>query len=310
MLISIILRLFAGFLFVGLVSAGAVYTYLGWSEGVPAAEHAFFKKMTESSRPLVIAHRGGAGLFPENTLYAFEQSHRIGVDILELDIRATKDGKVVVIHDSTVNRTTDGSGPVSEMTLAEVKKLDAAYRFSPDAGRTFPFRASGVTVPTLEEVFNALPEARFNIEMKQEGLVAPLCNLLRGRELTDRTVVASFRQSSLDEFRRECSEVATSASSSEVSQFLAMYKSGLGASYSPSMQALQVPQNLFGLQVVSPEFIENARKLNLQVHVWTINNPADMQRLLELKVDGIMTDYPDRLLNLLDRTVIIEKALD
>lgn len=306
-MISIIFRLFAGFLLFVSVSVGAVYTYLGWSEGVPAAERPFFTQMTKSSRPLVIAHRGGAGLFPENTLYAFEQSHKLGVDVLELDVRATKDGEPVVIHDSTVNRTTDGSGQISEMTLAEIKKLDAAYRFSPDGGKTFPFRGAGITIPTLREVFAALPAASFNIEMKQEGLVKSLCGLLRERKLTDKTVVASFRQSSLDEFRLECSEVATSASASEVNQFLMMYKTGLGASYSPAMQALQVPESLLGLEVVSKEFIENAGKLNLEVHVWTVNEPAAMQRLIGMGVNGIMTDYPDRLLNQLDRTIIIEE---
>lgn len=305
-MISIILRIFAGFLLITSVSIATVYTYLGWSEGVPAPGRVFFKA-PETKRPLVIAHRGGAGLFPENTLYAFEQSAKLGVDVLELDIRSTKDGALVVLHDSMVNRTTDGSGQISEMTLDEAKCLNAGYRFSPDGGKTFPFREKGITIPTLQEVFTALPDAAFNIEMKQEGLVKPLCKLLRDQKMTEKVVVASFRQPSLDEFRRECNEVATSAGTSEVSQFLAMYKTGIGTSYSPAMQALQVPENLAGFEVVSKEFLENARRLNLEVHVWTINETADMQRLLELGVQGIITDYPDRLLKLLNHTIIIKQ---
>lgn len=290
---------------------GAVYTYFGWSEGVPAADRGFFT-IAELPRPLVIAHRGGAGLFPENTLHAFEQSWKMGVDVLELDVRETADKKLVVMHDRTVDRTTDGSGQISEMTLESVKKLDAGYRFSPDGGQTFPLRGQKISVPTLAEVFNALPDAKFNIEPKQASptLIKSLCAQIRERKMTQKVVVGSFNQTGLDDFRRECPEVATSAGTSEVSQFLTMYKTGLGASYSPAMQALQIPEKIGSLQIVSKEFIETARRLNLDVHVWTINETADMQRLLETGVDGIMTDYPDRLLKLLNRTIIIEKNAD
>lgn len=290
---------------------GAVYTYFGWSEGVPAADRGFFT-IAELPRPLVIAHRGGAGLFPENTLHAFEQSWKMGVDVLELDVRETADKKLVVMHDRTVDRTTDGSGQISEMTLEAVKKLNAGYRFSPDGGQTFPLREQKISVPTLAEVFNALPDARFNIEPKQASptLIKSLCVQIRERKLTQKVVVGSFNQTGLDDFRRECPEVATSAGTSEVSQFLTMYKTGLGASYSPAMQALQIPEKIGSLQIVSKEFVETARRLNLDVHVWTINETADMQRLLETGVDGIMTDYPDRLLKLLNRTIIIRKNAD
>jgi glycerophosphoryl diester phosphodiesterase len=307
--ITILIRLFAGFLLVISTGIGTFYAYLGWSEGVPAPDRGFFA-IAESPRPLVIAHRGGAGLFPENTLYAFEQSWKMGVDVLELDVRETADGKLVVMHDRTIDRTTDGSGQISDMTLETVKKLNAGFRFSPDGGQTFPFREQKITVPTLEEIFTALPDAKYVIEPKQESatIVKSLCTLLRERKLTDKTIVGSFSQTNLENFRRDCPEVATSAGPSEVSSFLAMYKTGLGASYSPAMQALQTPEYVGGLQIVSKEFIETAAKLNLDVHVWTINETADMQRLLETGVDGIMTDYPDRLLNLLNRTIIIKKS--
>jgi glycerophosphoryl diester phosphodiesterase len=308
--LSILIRLFAGFLLVVSMGVGAVYTYMGWSEGVPAEDRPFFSSAAESPRPLVIAHRGGAGIFPENTLYAFEQSWKLGVDVLELDVRETADKKLVVMHDRTIDRTTDGSGQISEMTLEAVKKLNAGYRFSPDGGQTFPFREQKITVPTLEEIFNALPDAKYVIEPKNESptIVKSLCSLLRVRKMTDKTIVGSFSQTNLDEFRRECPEVATSAGPSEVSRFLAMYKTGLGASYSTPMQALQTPEYVGGLQIVSKEFVETARKLNLDVHVWTVNETAQMQKLIESGVDGIMTDYPDRLLDLLGRAAIIKKA--
>jgi glycerophosphoryl diester phosphodiesterase len=235
----------------------------------------------------------------------------MGVDVLELDIRSTSDGTLVVMHDAAVDRTTDGRGRVNELTLEAVKKLDAGYLFSPD-GKGFPFRGKKITVPTLREIFEALPEMTFNIEPKQHtpSIVKPLCALLRERKMVSKVIVGSFNQTTIDDFRRECPETATSASPSEVSKFLALSKTGLGDSYSPPMQALQVPENLGGLQVVSKEFVETAHRRNLKVHVWTINETAAMQRLIEMGVDGIMTDYPDKLLALLNRAPSIKKSND
>ena len=288
----------------GIVGLSAVYVYLAWQTGEAAIEREVFKQ--ENSRLLVFAHRGGGGLIPENTLEAFVYSAQMGVDVLELDVHSTADGTLVVMHDAAVDRTTDGRGRVNELTLEAVKKLDAGYLFSPDNTQTFPFRGQKITVPTLREIFDALPEMTFNIEPKQHtpSIIAPLCALIRERKMTDKTIVGSFNQTTIDDFRRECPEVATSASPSEVIKFLALVKTGLGDSYSPPMQALQVPENLGKLQVVSKEFVEIAHRRNLKVHVWTINETADMQRLIEIGVDGIMTDYPDRLLMLLGRQVI------
>ena len=292
----------AGFLFVAVVLImSAFYGYLASSTGEAAIERVIFNQ--KISRPLVFAHRGGGGLFPENTLKAFEYSAKLGVDFLELDIHSTADGTLVVLHDGSVDRTTDGRGKISEMMLAQVKKLDAGYPFTTDGGKTFPFRGKGIVVPTLAEIFDALPEMKFNIEPKQQtpSIIKPLCNLIRERKMIDKVIVGSFRQTVIDDFRRECPEVATSASPSEVSEFLALEKTGVSQSYSPPMQALQIPEKIGGLQIVTKDFIESAHKRNLKVHVWTINETADMRRLLEMGVDGIMTDYPDRLLNFLGR---------
>ncbi len=285
-------------------SIGVVYVYLATQTGEAAIQKEVFKR--ESPRPLVFAHRGGGGLIPENTLEAFVYSARMGVDVLELDIHSTSDGTLVVMHDAAVDRTTDGHGRVNELTLEAVKKLNAGYVFSPDGGQTFPFRNRKITVSTLREIFDALPEMTFNIEPKQHApsIIKPLCALVRERKMVDKVIVGSFNQTTIDDFRRECPEIATSASPSEVTKFLALVKAGLTDSYSPPMQALQVPQNLGNLQVVSKEFVETAHRRNLKVHVWTINETADMQRLIEMGVDGIMTDYPDRLLTLLGRQMV------
>lgn len=296
-----ILKWFGYFLLGVLVILGAAYVYLTMQIGEKATERALFKR--ENASVLVFAHRGGGGLYPENTLGAFEYSAKMGVDVLELDVHATSDGALVVMHDASVDRTTDGSGKISEMTLDAAKKLDAGAKFSADGGLTFPFRNQGITVPTLEEIFAALPEMTFNIEPKQStpSVIKPLCSLIRARKMTEKVIVGSFRQGVIDEFRRECPEVTTSATPSEATEFLALSKTGLSESYNPPMQALQIPENLGRLSVVTEDFVKNAHRRNLKVHVWTINETADMQYLIEMGVDGIMTDYPDRLLNLLGR---------
>jgi glycerophosphoryl diester phosphodiesterase len=283
------------------VAAGALYGAGRWSEGGRAPVREFFRR--EARRPLVIAHRGGAGLWPENTVYAFERASELGVDVLELDVRASSDGQLVVIHDERVERTTDGAGAVAALTLEELKRLDAGYRWTPDGGRTFPLRARGLTVPTLAEVFERFPHARFNIEPKQEtpSVVEPLCRLLRERGMTGSVLVASFRRHVMEEFRAVCPEVATSASTAEATRFLALYKTGLGNSYSPVMSALQVPEYAGSMPVLTRGFVEAAHGRGLEVHAWTINDAGDMRRLLEVGVDGIITDYPDRLLELLGR---------
>lgn len=277
----------------------AAYAYVAMSEGKPAEEYKIFTSKT--FRPLVIAHRGGAGIAPENTLFAFKRSAELGADVLELDVRSTIDGEFVVIHDATVNRTTDGTGAVSEMTFDEIRKLDAGFRWTNDGGKTFPFRGKDIKIPTLREVFETFPDIKINIEPKHAAPspVKPLCDLINEFKRADKVIVGTFNNEVLENFRQTCKSVATSANPSEVSFFLAKYKLGLSESYSPEMQVLQIPEKLGSLQIVTEDYIKAAHARNLDVHVWTIDDIEDMKRLIELKVDGIMTNYPDRLLQLL-----------
>lgn len=265
----------------------------------PMADHPYFPQ--GEVNPLVLAHRGGAALWPENTLYAFERAAALGTDVMETDVHATADGVLVLLHDATVNRTTDGTGAVGALTLAELKRLDAGHGWSPDGGRTFPHRGQGLTVPTLAEAFAALPRMRFNLEMKEPDLAAPLCRELREHGMTRQVMVASFHDRALGEFRQLCPEVATSASAAEARNFFLMARASLDNAYRPAMQALQLPEYTGGIRVLTPALVSAAHRLNLQVHAWTINDTEAMQRILALGVDGIITDYPDRLVALLDR---------
>lgn len=267
----------------------------------PVADHAFFAQFPPE--PLVIAHRGGKGLWPENTLYAFEHAVDLGVDVLEMDIHSTADGVLVVMHDDTVDRTTDGSGPIQALTLDEIKALDAGYNWSADDGQTTPYRGQGIAVPALEEVFAAFPNVPMNIEIKQAepSIAAPFCQLIREHAMSDRILVASFDQAVIKEFRRECPEVATTAGQNEVVALFVLGRIFLDAVYTPPSEAVQVPEYRSGLHVLTPRFVEAAHSSGLEVHAWTINDVDDMQRLLDLGVNGLITDYPDRLMSLLAR---------
>jgi len=145
-------------------------------------------------RPLVIAHRGGANLWPENTLLAFTRAYETGADVLELDVRPSSDGRIVVIHDETVERTSDGRGRVDAMTLQALKRLDMAYYFKPVGDHVFPLRGKGVTLPTLEELFRELPDSHFNIEIKVNSppFAMKVLRLIETYGMRDRVLLASF----------------------------------------------------------------------------------------------------------------------
>ena len=269
------------------------------SLGRSAGEHPYFAG--DEGRPLVMAHRGGGGLWPENTLYAFERAAEIGADVIETEIQSTADDNLVFIHDETIDRTTNGTGSVNSFTLRELKKLDAGYHWTADGGRTFPFRGKGITLPTLEEVFTALPSTRINIDLKQISppLASKLCGLLHSFDRVEKVMVASFGTKALRNFRQVCSGVATSASQREVTLFFLMNLIFLGAAYGPPCHALQIPEYSSGMHVLTKRFLRTAHSRNLKVHVWTVNEVEDMKRLLNLGVDGIITDYPDRLISVL-----------
>ncbi len=257
----------------------------------PEPGHPFF--LDEKPGVQVIAHRGGAGLRPENTLAAFQHAVELGADVLEMDVRLTADGAIVVIHDATVDRTTEGSGTVAEMTLEKLRALDAGYRWSPDGGKAFPYRGRGLRVPALEEVFARLPAARMVVEMKQftPASAAALCSLVRRAGMPGKVLVASFANDALRAFRDACPEVATSMSAYEARLFVT-----LRGFYAPAAAALQVPDRMREMVLVTPELVATARRRKLKLHVWTVNDAARMRELVGLGVDGIMTDRPDLLL--------------
>jgi glycerophosphoryl diester phosphodiesterase len=274
----------------------------------PVTDHPFFLHGERAA--LAIAHRGSVLLWPENTLYAFEIALALGADVIETDIRTTADGVLVLLHDANVDRTTEGTGPVRALTLAELTSLDAGYRWSPDGGRSFPYRGHGLRVPTLEELFTAFPQARMNLEIKENdpAIATALCRSVREHRMSERVLVASFHPRAVSRFRDVCPGVATSATAPEARRFLALSTLRLENLHRPAAWALQVPEFAGRLRVLTPRFVAAAHRLNLQVHAFTINEPENQRRLLELGVDGIVTDRPDRMLTLLGRAPSEEAA--
>jgi glycerophosphoryl diester phosphodiesterase len=262
------------------------------------------KRALRGDWPVNLAHRGASARAPENTLEAFRLAVEAGAGGLELDVHVTRDGEVVVIHDATVDRTTDGSGAVAEMELEEIQRLDAGYRFSPDGGRNFPYRGRGVRIPTLTEVYASFPEARVNADIKeaQSGAEEAVLRVIRSAGAEERTLIASTEHAVVRRFRRiSRGRIATAASRREIAAFYVLSRARLGALARPVYDALQVPVEHRGIELVTPRFLRVARSTGVRVDVWTINDAAQMRWLLDLGVSGIMTDHPEVLTALLAR---------
>lgn len=247
--------------------------------------------------PLLIAHRGGAGLAPENTLVAFENAVRLwGADMLEMDVQLTRDGEVVVIHDETVDRTTDGTGRVGDLTLAQLQEMDAGYRFrDPDGNPSF--RGTGVEIPRFEDVLLALPDTRMNVETK-DGLSAPgLVEIIIRHGAQDRVLVAAEFEKNREEVRGYPGPWG--ASREDLLQFLRLVYWPWGEERSLACDVLQIPEKFRGIRLLNRRVLREAHVRNLPIHIWTVDDTEDMRRLVRMGVDGVQTDRPDRLASVL-----------
>jgi glycerophosphoryl diester phosphodiesterase len=246
--------------------------------------------------PIVIGHRGAAGEAPENTLESFRRGVADGAAVVETDLHATRDGALVLLHDDDVARTTDGSGRVAELTLAQVQRLDAGHRFAAAGG--FPWRGRGLRIPTLEEAFAELPGMRFNIEIKEAapGVAERTLETIAKAGRESLTLLAAEKDAIMASLReavkRTGIRVAIGASAGDV---LRCVRAALDHSAPPpGVMALQIPADFGGRALVTPELVEFAHAHEIQVHVWTINEPAQMRALFDLGVDGIISDHPAR----------------
>jgi glycerophosphoryl diester phosphodiesterase len=243
------------------------------------------------ARP-IIAHRGASGYAPENTIAAFRLAAQQGADAFELDVRLTSDGVPVVLHDATLDRTTDGTGLLQSLSFAELQKLDAGARFSSDGGRTYPYRGAGTRIPALAEVLRAFPDVPVIVEVKEVLAQEPVRRVLVEEQAVDRCVLASEHHAALESFRQPPFIVA--ASGREIGM---LYRAVLLRRLPPSVgyRTLSVPERYRGLKVPTRRFVDAAQRLGCPVHVWTVNDPSAARRLWNDGVAGMVTNFPDRI---------------
>ncbi|RIQ37410.1 glycerophosphodiester phosphodiesterase [Jiangella rhizosphaerae] len=308
-----------------LLAAGAVAAALipttTAGAAAPAAENPWLER-----RVLNIAHQGGEIEAPSDTLYAFKSALDKGADVLELDVHATADGELVVLHDTTVDRTTNGTGRVDRLTLEQIRTLDAAHWFVPGCGtchdgapgdyvfrgvatgeRPAPdgYTAADFRIPTLREVLETFPGVLLNVEIKRtrpetSPYERTVADVLREFGRGTDTIVASFSDSAVTRFALYNRDVSTSPGTEQTTAFWLNSLGPLTGITLHGHHALQVPPSQAGIPVVTADFVADAHRRGLAVHVWTINDRAQMERLIDLGVDGIMTDRPTLLEQVLD----------
>ena len=276
----------------------------------------------KGKRPLVMAHRGDSAAVPENSLKALQDAVDLKVDVIETDLRLTKDDDIVIFHDATVNRTTNGRGFVRNYTLKDLKKLDHGYRFKGTGimKGTFPYRGRGFQIQSIEEVLNRFPKIKVNMDIKDRNPKAPeiLARKLKELDAEDRVMVGSFHTKQLERFRL-ISGAPTSAGPSEVWNFRQKVYKWMRKNpyfdleeveYIDQELVLDEPVQYFALQIPErfsfirtfkgPEFFNISHKLAIAIHVWTVNEPGIMFRLLDWGVDGIFSDDPKLLMEIVE----------
>lgn len=239
-------------------------------------------------RPLLFAHRGASAVAPENTVEAFDLAVRMGAQVIECDVHLTADNEVVVLHDPTVDRTTDGHGPVRDMSYKQVSELDAGARFSRRPGST-PFLGRGCTVPRLQDVLQAFPEVAFNIELKQRNMVRQVLDVCDAVG-PSQVLLTAFDHQVMGELEA-CAACALGLSAQQAWQVLRNAYLGRPM-HAFAGRALQIPPRYRGLPVPTKKVLTMAKKADIAVHIWVINDVAEAIAWLARGVEGIMSDDP------------------
>jgi glycerophosphoryl diester phosphodiesterase len=245
------------------------------------------------ARP-VIGHRGNRAFAPENTLESLLEAVALGADALEFDLRVSRDGQLVVFHDPTLERTTDGRGEVAQHSVVELKRLDAGAHFTRDGGQSFPWRGRGVTVSTFDEIVDALPKSLpLIIELKTPAATEPLRQAVRRHDLAARIIVAGFDPKATRPLRG--AGFALGASRPDV---VALLPAALLRLHTTPrhVQALCIPQRFHGVPVPIAALARCLRGSGAVIHVWTVNDPDEARRLWQCGVQGIISDDPGLML--------------
>jgi glycerophosphoryl diester phosphodiesterase len=243
-------------------------------------------------RVVAIAHRGGSLLRPENTLPAFDHAVSLGVDGLELDVHCSRDGEVVVIHDPTLQRTTNGTGCVADFTADQLARLDAAANFGADRG--WPYRGQGIGIPTLREILSRYPAMPMIVEIKGHDIAVAerTLKLIREARAEDRVIVAGFSHVVMAHVRRLAPHLPTSASRPEVQS--ARLRSLCGIKLRLTGYRVQVVPFLFrGRRVLTRAYVRAALRAGIPVHSWIVDRPEDLNTVVDWGVTGLISDRPD-----------------
>ena len=285
-------------LIIGVLAVLAVPAVVYLWPGPKPASHVYFDAAPKD-RLEIIAHGGGLAVAPENTLVSLATAAAMNTDVLEVDLNLSKDGQLIIIHDHTLDRTTDTTGLVADRTAAELRLVDAGHGFRDENGdRDLTFIGQGIYPPTLDEAFDAHPNARWVTEIKNPGVegAQALCRKIKEYGVAERVLVGSFHDDAMSAFRTDCPEVATSMSPGEIGDFYFMARWGLSRFVSTPAVAIQIPTSDGGHDLTNSRFLSALKARGIVIQYWTINDVAEMQRLASKGADGLITDYVEVML--------------
>jgi len=285
------------YLFYGVISLAFLFALLQYvpPKGIQSHPSAFIAGRDRF--PLIIAHRGGRGIFPENTLAAFIGARAMGVDGVEFDLHLTRDSEVVVCHDPTIDRTSNGSGTIAQMTYDELKDFNYAYYFKDAEGKN-PYLADPQSLPTFDQVLEVVKGMYLIIEIKESGINGAMVadrvvERLREEALLDKVLISSFNDEIVTYIQENYPQVKTSSGEKAITRYARLTAMQLGYFYKATDAAMSMPTTEYGVDLRKFNIVQGLKKRNMAVIYWTVNEPEEMKMLIDLKVDGIITDYPD-----------------
>ena len=250
-------------------------------------------------RPLVIPHAGGDGLFPEDTLYAYEHSIALGGDVIDADVQVTADGVPIAFHDATLQPVTNGTGNVEDTTYADMANLDAGWNFA--KGGEHPFRGMGIRIPTIRSILEEFPHKLVTLDLKdlRTAAVAPLCTLLRTLRRMNDVYIGVDTNEQVTMFRQRCPEVRTSGTDAD-RKALRAARATHDATF-VTKQLVSQPEFVAsdGTRRITSDYLAFSHSKNIAVLTWTVDDPVDMTNLIRLGIDGIYTRRPDVMVKLL-----------
>lgn len=272
-------------------SLAAFLLLIAWPSPPPVS-HIYFDRTSQSSVE-IIAHGGGLGHAPPNTLFALDQAREMGADILEVDVQQTRDGVLILRHDDTLDRTTNKSGRIADYDWRELSEVDAGAKTEIE-GQSYVNR--DIRIPRLDEALATFPNAYWILEIKNDTDAAAIemCRVIKTSGAIERVLVGSFHDAAMARFRIECPAVATSMASREVRNFVIAARLGLSRFVRTPAVAMQIPMAAEGIELTHPRVIDAAKTRGIELHYWTINEASDLSYLIEIGADGLITDYVDR----------------